>query len=476
RLSYIPPRIISGHYLDVNVPEKSVGDKELIDDSIGIGKLSFADKTNNVFTKYERGIIDTSDNWKVKDSEDNKGVITIVPVKNNSTYFIRLFDESDRLRVIGTKEFPEKGIEGDTAYGNVNESSIRTINDTYDNNYLVIQVSNSGETPRIQITKDESSLNYTPNRQIDGYYLKDDSFGIDKLSFTTKSVNLFNGYVNGIIDTGPDPWEMKESNVGICAIVPVENNSTYVIRLFDDSDRLRAAGTKEYPTFDKTPIDMAYGNNNESNFRIINDTYDNNYLIIQVSNSNQLPRITVTKDKDYGVYIPPKVVKKEYLEVDVTTAITDSKPHIVGDFKKLYKSKDIQGVENLDLRNADFNIVYDEYDSLASDYSEIMNSKTIGYGTDSSGNKDTSLPIKEYTITNPHEESFSRILPNYSPTVLLITGVHGHEKTTVWGALQFFKQMLEYWYEDDSLASIKNNVTFKIIPVVNPGGFNNDVR
>src|SRR5699024_7432032 len=46
----------------------------------------------------------------------------------------------------------------------------------------------------------------TPNRQIDGYYLKDDSFGIDKLSFTTKSVNLFNGYVNGIIDTGPDPW------------------------------------------------------------------------------------------------------------------------------------------------------------------------------------------------------------------------------------------------------------------------------
>src|SRR5699024_4646290 len=167
RLSYIPPRIISGHYLDVNVPEKSVGDKELIDDSIGIGKLSFADKTNNVFTKYERGIIDTSDNWKVKDSEDNKGVITIVPVENNSTYIIRLFDESDRLRVIGTKEFPEKGIEGDTAYGNVNESSIRTINDTYDNNYLVIQVSNSGETPRIQITKDESSLNYTPNRQIE---------------------------------------------------------------------------------------------------------------------------------------------------------------------------------------------------------------------------------------------------------------------------------------------------------------------
>src|SRR5699024_8156164 len=192
RLSYIPPRIISGHYLDVNVPEKSVGDKELIEDSIGIGKLSFADKTNNVFTKYERGIIDTSDNWKVKDSEDNKGVITIVPVENNSTYIIRLFDESDRLRVIGTKELPEKGIEGDTAYGNVNESSIRTINDTYENNYLVIQVSNSGETPRIQITKDESSLNYTPNRQIDGYYLKDDSFGIDKLSFTTKSVNLFN--------------------------------------------------------------------------------------------------------------------------------------------------------------------------------------------------------------------------------------------------------------------------------------------
>src|SRR5699024_7532986 len=99
-----------------------------------------------------------------------------------------------------------------------------------------------------------------------------------------------------------------------------------------------------------------------------------------------------------------------------------------------------------------------------------------GYGTGSNGNEDTNLPIYEYIVYNPHERSFTRPLPNYSPTVLLVTGIHGHEKSSVWGAVQFVKQMLENWYENDSLASIKNNVTIIITPVTTPCCLKNDVR
>src|SRR5699024_8228436 len=151
--------------------DKSITNIKLANDSVEMENLSFANKTENLFNGYQRGIIDISGDWTYKELEDSKGVVAIVPVENNSTYHVRLFDNSDRFRIIGTKEYPTNGIDANTGYGNDATQRKRTINDTYDNNYLVIQVSNSGERPRLQVTKYVDRLSYIPPRIISGHYL-----------------------------------------------------------------------------------------------------------------------------------------------------------------------------------------------------------------------------------------------------------------------------------------------------------------
>src|SRR5699024_4541125 len=117
------------------------------------------------------------------------------------------------------------------------------------------------------------------------------------------------------------------------------------------------------------------------------------------------------------------VIDKNYVEDNGNDG--NKKPRLFGDFNKMYKSETIEGTSQLDLRNATFDIVYDEYDNYLNTYSDIMEKKLRGYGTGSNGNEDTNLPIYEYIVYNPHERSFTRPLPNYSPTVLLVTGIHG---------------------------------------------------
>lgn len=105
-------------------------------------------------------------------------------------------------------------------------------------------------------------------------------------------------------------------------------------------------------------------------------------------------------------------------------------------------------------------------------YPNKLSKKLLGYGTSIDGTDDTMLPIYEYTLLAPNRPS-SKEKPI---KILLMTGIHGEEKASVWGSLQFFKQMLDNADSDESLTSIKANVDFKIIPILNPYGFNNHIR
>lgn len=64
---------------------------------------------------------------------------------------------------------------------------------------------------------------------------------------------------------------------------------------------------------------------------------------------------------------------------------------------------------------------------------------------------------------------------NDNPKTILITcGMHGNEKTACWGAALAFKELLES--EEDWANYIKTNVVLKVIPCLNPYGFENNVR
>lgn len=58
------------------------------------------------------------------------------------------------------------------------------------------------------------------------------------------------------------------------------------------------------------------------------------------------------------------------------------------------------------------------------------------------------------------------------PIVLIMSGVHGHERCSVMGLYLFAKALCE----DPTMAGIRNSMTIKIIPIVCPSGYNNNSR
>ena len=82
--------------------------------------------------------------------------------------------------------------------------------------------------------------------------------------------------------------------------------------------------------------------------------------------------------------------------------------------------------------------------------------------------------IYNYTFKNFELENFSEFQPkNYK--MLIITSIHGYEQGCAWTTAQFFKELCEN--EDDEILSfIRRNVTFEIIPVLNPWGFDHNDR
>lgn len=136
---------------------------------------------------------------------------------------------------------------------------------------------------------------------------------------------------------------------------------------------------------------------------------------------------------------------------------------------------DILSISNPSAMMTTFADVYSAYDSLLTDVEHEKN--LLGYGTSASGGQDTTLPIYEYVLPNPLSKAYSAhpawaIRP--APQVCLTSGVHGNERGAVVALYTFIKAIVDGI--SDVSQSIRNTAQFRIVPVVNPGGFNANTR
>ena len=156
---------------------------------------------------------------------------------------------------------------------------------------------------------------------------------------------------------------------------------------------------------------------------------------------------------------------------------TSEKKYLFGNFNTLYHTLPCEDVSSSGVFNLNSSVasdIYSEYDDILDKHPHAISKKILGYGGDEAGNADENLPIYEYEFKNA--QNGSRTLENNTLTIKIVTGLHGNEKSSTWSALQFFKQLMENWVDNDSLASIKSNVIFKIIPIASPWSYNNNVR
>jgi len=126
------------------------------------------------------------------------------------------------------------------------------------------------------------------------------------------------------------------------------------------------------------------------------------------------------------------------------------------------------GIETVDLW-------YAKWDAL-------MASAPVGYmtkvtlGTDiPSGNGDLPMYAYEITPSKPDTTGIEPIVP-YSPKCVVGLAIHGWERT---GAISFYlliKQMIDNWETNPYLEFLRHNISFVIIPSINPAGWNAGTR
>lgn len=127
------------------------------------------------------------------------------------------------------------------------------------------------------------------------------------------------------------------------------------------------------------------------------------------------------------------------------------------DNSELYKSQPICNGINQNLNKLKIIDVIEQYGDLMKNNKSLRRETPIGYGEDGS-------PIQLYTIDKTKTEK---------PIILIVGGVHGDEKTSIYGIYETVKFLLD---SNKWSRFITSNFIIKVIPCLNVYGFNNNKR
>ena len=134
-------------------------------------------------------------------------------------------------------------------------------------------------------------------------------------------------------------------------------------------------------------------------------------------------------------------------------------------YLKNEKDNELVGAVTVTEHSADFNKLTTAsrmnslFDELKSEYPEYITRSDLGVCSDGVGH------IFEYDFI-PQNRDVDR-----TPLILIISGQHGCEKGGAYGLYFFFRDLCENSSQNETLAYLRENIAFKIIPVVNPYGW-----
>lgn len=143
----------------------------------------------------------------------------------------------------------------------------------------------------------------------------------------------------------------------------------------------------------------------------------------------------------------------------------------VGDIP-LISDSDLPGVGDVgspfNYTDDDHVLVYGLFDAFVSAYPDYVSKAQIGTGTGD-------IPIYRYDFKPSRPSGPDPYAPTAKPLpkLLLTCGIHGDENTAVYALYHFFDRVCNEWQTDAGLEYMRHNVTFSVIPLENPYGFDN---
>ena len=158
-------------------------------------------------------------------------------------------------------------------------------------------------------------------------------------------------------------------------------------------------------------------------------------------------------------------------------------PPITGNYNRSIPLYDYNGIVGNELYNRNYSELLAIFDGFMAAYPKSIKKKLVGYATKeadytSVAEDNTDYPIYEYEIKMPPKystyEEYPTPLKDNTPKILIMTGIHGPEKSGSTGVIDFIDKLLNS--DDETFVSLRANFVFKIIPCLNPWGFDNNQR
>lgn len=114
--------------------------------------------------------------------------------------------------------------------------------------------------------------------------------------------------------------------------------------------------------------------------------------------------------------------------------------------------------------------LYAMYDNLIESYPDYVTKNVLGQNSLGSDVVEYVFSHNNYNVKETRRTKDSEI---EKPVVLIVTGLHGDERSSVMGTYQFAKDLCEY---STDLFPLREKIVFKIIPVGVPYSFDNNRR
>ena len=133
-----------------------------------------------------------------------------------------------------------------------------------------------------------------------------------------------------------------------------------------------------------------------------------------------------------------------------------------------YEPSDSYGYNDFDYDTTTAQDVYDAFNQLAQQNNGYISPKNLGL--DESG----TYPVYKYHL-KPQQVEVSE-LNKTLPKIIIVCGIHGSEKSSVFSLYYWIKDICENWQNDSLLEYLRFNFELVIMPIANPYGFNHTGR
>ena len=394
---------------------------------------------------------------------------TYVKVEPNTTYTVSKSTETSNFRLGTFESEPKIGDTPISHYPADSFSSGYTITTESNANYLVVLPTDNGQGGRapewLQIEKGAKATPYE-----EPYIIKNELVPQVEAMLQKSEKNLFTGEWNIGWFNGNPPYELRGDTLARFTYVKVDPNTTYTVSKSTDTSNFRFGTFESEPKIGDIPISHYPADVYSSGYTLTTDP-NANYLVVLATDNGQGGRapewLQIEKGSVATHYEAEKVIKRELIpSINIGKEEEEEEEQYIlsGELKGFYKATEVFNFENTD--NITHSDIYSKFNELTSDHPNYVTKHEKGL-------VEGDVPLNYY-IFKPEDPTSHVGIPR--PKVILVSGVHGNEKTPPVALFSFLQRLTKDWRDDEILQFIRKNIELVVIPIVNPSGIDENTR